>query len=286
MKRLFIGSLIFSIIIPLASCANSNDASQIDQTNIVLENNEDIIATDQSFDYQDYAEVLKTYVDNRGLVDYQGLQANRATLDKFNRSLGSLAPDVYNSWSQTEQLAFLINAYNSFTLQSIIDRNPLEKSIRDIPGVWKRRKFQLAGEAKTLDNIEHDILRKKFNEPRIHAALVCAAISCPPLKNEPYLPEKIDSQLEERVNKFLASPHGFKIEREKKRVYLSSIFKWFGEDWLATYSTKDKFTGNKKEKAVLNFISQYLNASEREYLEQGEYKISYLDYDWSLNKQK
>ena len=84
----------------------------------------------------------------------------------------------------------------------------------------------------------------------------------------------------------MASPHGLKIRKEEKKVYISSIFKWFGEDWLASYNIEDKFTGNRKEKAVLNFISQYLDRSEREYLEKGEYKVSYLDYDWSLNKQK
>ncbi|MDJ0647761.1 MAG: DUF547 domain-containing protein [Xenococcaceae cyanobacterium MO_188.B19] len=280
-----IAFLIFPIIFPLASCANTNDVGQGNQNNVALENSENIATVTNTFDYQDYEKVLKTYVNSQGLVDYKKLQANRNTLDKFNQSLGSIPPDIYHSWSETEQLAFLINAYNSFTLQSIIDQKPLKKSIRNIPGVWKIRKFKLAGESKTLDNIEHDILRKKFNEPRIHVALVCAAISCPPLRNEPYLSEKIDSQLEDQVNKFLASPHGLRIEKNNNRVYLSSIFKWFGEDWLTTYSIENKFTGKNKEKAVLNFISKHLNPSEREYLEKGQYKISYLDYDWSLNKQ-
>ncbi len=285
MKRLFIALLILPIIFPLASCASTNDASQRNQNNQALEKSGNIANVTTTFSYQDYEKVLKTYVNSQGLVDYENLQANRNTLDEFNQALGAISPNVYNSWSETEKIAFLINAYNSFTLQSIIDQNPLKKSIRNIPGVWKIRKFKLAGESQTLDNIEHDILRKKFNEPRIHAALVCAAISCPPLRNEPYLPEKIDSQLEDQVNKFLASPHGLRIERDNNRVYISSIFKWFGEDWLTTYSVENKFSGNKKEKAVLNFISQHLSPSEREYLEKGQYKISYLDYDWSLNKQ-
>ena len=285
MKRLFIALLILPIIFPLASCASTNDASQGNQNNQAPENTGSIANVTTTFSYQDYEKVLKTYVNSQGLVDYEKLQANRNTLDEFNQALGAISPNVYNSWSETEQIAFLINAYNSFTLQSIIDQNPLKKSIRNIPGVWKIRKFKLAGESQTLDNIEHDILRKKFNEPRIHAALVCAAISCPPLRNEPYLPEKIDSQLEDQVNKFLASPHGLRIERDNNRVYISSIFKWFGEDWLTTYSVENKFSGNKKEKAVLNFISQHISPSEREYLEKGQYKISYLDYDWSLNKQ-
>ncbi len=285
MKRLFLLSLLLPLVFPLTSCANTGDFSQQKSNNVVLENSTDTVAVAESLNYQDYAEVLQTYVNNQGLVDYEALQTNRKQLDKFNQALGAVSPNTYNSWSEAEKIAFLVNAYNSFTLESIIDQNPLKKSIRDIPGVWRRRKFQIAGESKTLDNIEHDILRKNFNEPRIHAALVCAAISCPPLRNEPYLAEKLDSQLDDQVKQFLASPHGLKIEREKNRIALSSIFKWFGEDWLTSYSIENKFTGNRREKAILNFISQYLDQSEQEYLEQGQYKISYLDYDWSLNKQ-
>lgn len=287
MKRLLIASILLPILVPLTSCANTSDvnAGQTNQGGIALESNKDIIAA-QSFNYQDYAEVLKTYVDDNGLVNYKLLQENREQLDRFNKSFASVTPDVYNSWSEADQISFLINAYNSFTLQSIIDQNPLKKSIRDISGVWKRRKFEIAGESRTLDNIEHDILRKNFNEPRIHVALVCAAISCPSLRNEPYFPEQLDSQLDDQVDKFLTSPHGLKIAKEDKKVRLSSIFKWFGEDWLASYATQDKFTGNKKEKAVLNFVSKYLDASEQEYLAKGQYKVSYLNYDWSLNKQK
>ena len=125
------------------------------------------------------------------MVNYQELQANRQKLDQFNQSLARVNPETYKSWSDQEKLAFLLNAYNSLTLQSIIDQNPLKKSIRNIPGVWKRRKFKIAGMEKTLDNIEHDIIRKDFNEPRIHMALVCAAMSCPILRNEAYTSEKL-----------------------------------------------------------------------------------------------
>lgn len=235
--------------------------------------------------YEDYATVLKTYVNNKALVNYQELQQNREQLDRFNASLGAVEPSTYQSWDEAEKIAFLINAYNSFTLESIIDQKPLKKSIRDIKGVWKGRKFNIAGDSKTLDNIEHKTLRKEFNEPRIHMALVCAAISCPPLRNEPYTGEKLDQQLDDQTQQFLVSPHGFRIERQEGTVYLSAIFKWFGEDWKKTYGVDDKFTGNANQRAVLNFISDYLSPEDQEYLERGKYKIKYLNYDWSLNKQ-
>ncbi|MEL4895679.1 DUF547 domain-containing protein [Crocosphaera sp. Alani8] len=268
----------------IASCATVDEGTQ-SETSLIDQSQIETIVSANPFDYQDYATVLETYVNEGGLVDYEGLQANREQLDRFNRSLGEVTPEVYNSWSEEEKLAFLINAYNSFTLESIIDQNPLKASIREIPGVWKRRKFFLTQTEKTLDNIEHDVIRQEFNEPRIHAALVCAAISCPPLRNEPYLPERLDAQLEDQSEKWIASSHGFQIDRQNNSVAISAIFKWFGEDWLETYSTEEKFAGSEREKAALNFISQYVPPEIRTYLAQGNYRINYLDYDWSLNKQ-
>ena len=280
MKKLLLPLLILPAVIPTTALANI-----ISQETNITTLTQKIVVNDTSSNYQNYNNILQSYVSDRGLVNYQQLQANRQELDRFNQSFAMVSPETYNSWSEQEKLAFLINAYNSFTLQSIIDQNPLKKSIRDISGVWKRRKFAIAGMEKTLDNIEHDIIREEFNEPRIHMALVCAAMSCPILRNEAYTAEELDAQLDDQTRKFITSSQGFKIDREQNIVYLSSIFKWFGKDWIANYEIENKFTGSKKEKAVLNFISQYLNPQDIQYLEQGEYKISYLKYDWSLNKQ-
>ena len=276
--------LLLALPLAIASCSQVSNFTQT-KNPVSTETQTEIIAATNSFDYQDYADVLKTYVNEEGLVDYKELQANREQLNRFNQSVGELTPEVYRSWSDSEKLSFLINAYNSFTLQSIIDQKPLKTSIRKIPGVWKRRQFAIAGDLKTLDNIEHDIIRQEFNEPRIHAALVCAAVSCPPLRNEPYLPEQLEAQLEDQVTKWLASPQGLSIDRQQNQVELSAIFNWYGKDWIADYELLHKFTGNKKERAVLNFISQYLDPQDRNYLEQGNYKVSYLGYNWSLNKQ-
>ena len=129
------------------------------------------------------------------------------------------------------------------------------------------------------------MLRKDFNEPRIHVALVCAAMSCPPLRNEPYLPEQLDAQLDDQTVKFASSPHGFSLDQEDKRVYLSSIFKWYGQDFEQTYGIKTKFNGNNKQRAVLNYFAPVLDLESQKFLEQEDYKVKYLDYDWSLNKQ-
>ena len=267
----------------IAGCSNLADSTQ--SSTEVSDSTTRKVAVTQSVADEDYADVLQTYVDDQGLVDYEALQANRQQLDRFNQSLGRVASKTYANWSEAQQIAFLINAYNAFTLQSIIDQEPIKNSIRDISGVWNRRKFTLAGEERTLDNIEHDILRQDFNEPRIHVALVCAAVSCPPLRNEPYSPNTLDAQLKDQTLKFASSPHGLTLDRQEEKVYLSSIFKWYGDDFKPTYGIEDKFEGNDKQRAVLNYFSPVLNKSSQKFLQQGDYKVKYLDYDWSLNKQ-
>jgi hypothetical protein len=238
-----------------------------------------------SFSYDDYAEVLATYVDDQGLVDYVGLQQDRAKLDRFNASIGAVSQDTYRSWSDDQQLAFLINAYNSFTLQSIIDQDPLKSSIRDIPGVWRIRTFEIAGESKTLDNIEHQTIRPTFAEPRIHAALNCSAISCPVLRQDPYTADQLDQQLDEQVSRWLLSSEGIQIDREAGEVSISALFDWFGEDWLEQYGVDTGFAGSDKQRAALNFISQYVSNDDADYLRTGNYRVRYIDYNWALNSQ-
>lgn len=241
-------------------------------------------ASAQPFTYEGYSKVLKTYVNAKGLVNYLALQANPQPLKAFVASLGTVAPSTYNAWSDPEKIAFQINAYNAITLQSIIDQKPLKKSIKDIGGVWNSTKHLVLGESKTLDSIEHQTLRKQFDEPRIHAALVCAAISCPPLRQEPYLGEKLNTQLDDQVRQWLSTT-GLEIDRTQNKVKISAIFDWFGDDWQKQYSVEGKFAGNGKQRATLNFISRYLSPSDQDYLAQGKYKVNYLNYDWSLNRQ-
>lgn len=275
--------VLFPLLIFLSSCAGYTTSSiasgQSEQKQALS------VAPTQPFSYEDYAAVLKEYVNERGQVDYELLKENRQKLDQFNAAIGTLSPNTYASWTEQEKIAFLINAYNSLTLEAIIDNYPT-KSIRDIPGVWDRKKFKVMGQEMTLDNIEHQILRKEFNEPRVHMALVCASIGCPPLKTEPFVGEKLDEQLDAQARVYLSSPQNFRIDRNPKRVYVSSIFKWFGEDFEKSYGKEQNFEKlNGKETAFLNFISQYLSPDDRDYLTQGGYRVSYLDYDWSLNDQ-
>ncbi|MEM9152364.1 MAG: DUF547 domain-containing protein [Cyanobacteria bacterium P01_F01_bin.3] len=231
------------------------------------------------------ATVLSTYVDEQGLVDYDKLQVDRRPLDAYNASIQLTSQATYDSWSEPEQIAFLINAYNSLTLKSIIDESPIKSSIKDIVGVWRFKRHGILQGEQTLNNIEHDILRADFNEPRIHAALVCAAISCPYLRQEPYTGENLDAQLDDQVSIFLSRAEAFEIDRENSEVRLSAIFDWFKEDWAPSYATDEGFAGSDNERAVLNFISGYLSEEDAQYLKEGGYTVRYSDYDWSLNRQ-
>ncbi len=234
-----------------------------------------------------YEALLKQYVSN-GRVDYKGLkEAGSKTLERYLDEIAAVTEARFNGWTESERLAFLINLYNAATLKLIVDHYPL-KSIKDIgsffKGPWDRPVVRLFGRTITLDNLEHDIIRKQYGEPRIHLALVCAAKSCPPLRSEVYLASRLETQLDDQSRSFLATPAGLRIEPGRKIVYFSSIFKWYGKDFIERFSPRSGFAGlDKTEKAVANFCSRYLSASQRDYLKAGKYSIEYLDYDWSLN---
>ena len=208
------------------------------------------------FSYDGYAKTLSAHVDGQGIVNYTGLKADRKGLDAFVSSLAALDPEVFGKWSDKEKIAFWINAYNALTLRVIIDNYPIkasffsalrfpQNSIRQIKGVWDEIQFPVMGRNMTLDNIEHDTLRSQFDEPRIHVALVCAALGCPPLRNEPYISAKLESQLDDQARRFFKDPGKFRVDREEGRVYLSSIFKWFGGDFVKAYGSGNGIPGQR-----------------------------------------
>ena len=236
-------------------------------------------------DPADFNAVLNAVVDESGMVDYAALQRDPAQLDRYLQALVDLPPESFSSWSEAEQIALLINAYNALTLRSIIDHDPIRPSIKAIPGVWKLRRHPVMGLRLTLDEIEHQILRRQYNEPRIHAALVCAAISCPPLRREAYTGPELERQLEDQTNRWLASGEGLWIDREAGEVAISSIFEWFAEDWPRADPDAVPVPGHEKDSAVLRFIARHRPAEERQLLLAGAYRLTYLPYDWDLNRQ-
>ncbi len=277
MKRIFLIFLLFLLFFPLEFRA---------------------VEEDEEFSYEEYDTVLKTYVDLKGKVSYRELKENKNEMEAFLDELEKLKPEDYQSWNDEQKIALWINAYNALTLKAILDHYPLKESsfrtrkyprnsIRQISGVWDKIKFPVMGKEITLDHIEHKILRREFNEPKIHMALVCAARGCPPLRQEPYKAEMLKDQLDDQTRRFLSSDKNFLINKEQRLVYLSSIFKWYGKDFIESFKPATGFKGHKRRiKAVLNFISAYLKEEDRRFLKAGSYKIKYFNYDWTLNEQE
>ena len=146
-----------------------------------------------------YDALLKQFVAD-GRVDYQGLESDSSALDHYLDSIAAISEATFNAWTKPAQLAFLINLYNAATLKLIVDHYPI-KSIKNIgsffKGPWDQPVVRLFGQTITLDNLEHDIIRKDYSEPRIHLALVCAAKGCPPLISEAYVAGRLDDQLDD-----------------------------------------------------------------------------------------
>ena len=257
--------------------------------------------------YDTYAQILKKYVNDDGMVDYRTLKLKRVELTHLMDKFAEFDQNEYNAWPKEDKIAFWLNAYNIQMLKIIIENYPIESSrpyrilwpptsIRHIPPVteigtpkWNGYKFVVIDEVFTLEEIEQRFFLKKFDEPRVFFAISMASISGSPLRNKPYYGENLYKQLDDQVKKFLSSPRAFRIDREKQIVYLSSIFEpsWHGQDFLKRYGTNKKFKDNPPAvRAVLNFITHYLSKDDASFLEVGNYTVKYINYDWRLNEQK
>jgi hypothetical protein len=233
-------------------------------------------AAASSFDHAQFNRVLKTYVNDAGLVDYNGI-AGDAAFKGYMEALAGAKPDAL---SRDGQLAFWINAYNAVTIDKVINWKP-EKSVREtlLPGIWTSTKFftskeqVVAGKQVSPDDIENEILRKQFRDPRIHFSIVCASLGCPPLPRWAYTAENVQSRLAEETRKYLNSRRGLRIDKADNKLYLSKLFDWFAGDFKA------------KSGSVLNFITPYVDDETRAFL-QRDPQIAYLDYNWALNAQQ
>ena len=242
-----------------------------------------------------WSQALRKY-NHQGLVDYEALKNHPEDLTNYLQTVADVSNKEYGSWKDDEKVAFWINAYNALTWEAIIDHYPIQSSflksfrypknsIRQIDGVWDKLTFTVMGQKLTLEHIEHEILRKDFNEPRIHMALLCAALGCPPLREDAFIGDNRDRQLDDQSRRFLSNPEQFRMDKKFNVVHLSSIFDWFGDDFIKKYSPSSGFDGKSpKEKAVLNFIRGYGTSDEQVYLKSGAYDVKYLKYDWTLNE--
>ena len=239
--------------------------------------------------YRDYAAVLRAYV-KPPRVDYAALQQGRSQLDRAVAALATPAEADERGWPRLERMAFWINAYNLLTLRAIVDHYPIRSpwftrlprnSIRQIDGVWTTLRWPVAGREMSLDDIEHRLLRPVFRDARVHFAINCASVSCPALAAEPYHSATLDAQLDQAARSYLASHEGVRVQDGSLGV--SSLFKWYGDDFVAEYAPLVAGTRDARERAILGVITRFGPAEAAALARTGAPSISYLAYDWSLN---
>ncbi|MGH2359399.1 MAG: DUF547 domain-containing protein [bacterium] len=213
-------------------------------------------------------------------VDYRGFAADRSALKDYLAALSAVSSPQYDAWTRPQKLAFLINAYNAFTVELILTEYPHLKSIRDLGSFlrspWKKRFFTLLGGQRSLDEIEHGIIRAPgaFDEPRIHMAVNCASIGCPALRTEAYVAERLDSQLEDAVTAFLSDRSRNRASADALSV--SKLFDWYGADF------------ERQAGSVAKWLARYADRladdpSLRTMIAEAKLRVRFLDYDWALN---
>lgn len=244
--------------------------------------------TPQGFDHGAWSQMLQRHVrwisdGHASTVNYQGMATDKDKLQNYLTALSAVSRQTFDGWSREAQLAYLINAYNAFTVQFILTRYPDLKSIKDlgsfIQSPWKKPFVSLLGQTRSLDDIEHGLIRGsgRYRDPRIHFAVNCASIGCPALRPEAYGAEKLDEQLEDQTKRFLGDRTRNRIADDALEV--SPIFKWYREDF------EQGFRG---DKALPDLLARYagvagLNAAQANDLRGGRLAIRFGDYDWRLN---
>lgn len=232
-----------------------------------------IASKSEPITHEDWDSLSKKHITADGLVNYKGFQNDRKKLDAYLQKLSEHHPNDKN-WSKEEQLAYWINAYNAFTVQLILDNYPIE-SIKDItsgPSIafinspWDIKFINIEGAEYDLNNIEHNFLRKRWEEPRIHFGVNCASISCPVLPQFAFTADKIYEQLDEQGRRFLNDPSKNKITANS--IQISKIFKWFSGDF-------------EKNGTLIDFLNKFSDTQIN-----ADAEIDYLEYDWGLNEAK
>ena len=231
-----------------------------------------------AFDFKAWDGLVKKHVSPTTIanvrlagVDYSAIKKD-PTYSKLIADLKSFSPSTLKT--PTEKMTFWINVYNIMAIKMVVDHYPVD-SIKDagslFGSVWKKKVGVVGGKEVTLNDIEHEILRK-MGDPRIHVAIVCASVSCPDLRNEAYTADRLDAQLDDQMKLFLENRgKGLQVDGGKGRVTLSKIFDWFEDDFKA-------------KGGVLSFLSRYAPEKDRAFLKKGDVDVSYLDYNWDLNK--
>ncbi|ETX12278.1 hypothetical protein MUS1_01340 [Marinomonas ushuaiensis DSM 15871] len=248
-----------------------------------------VVNAENAFDHSSWNDLLQQNVHllNGGQasqVDYQGFADDRTSLKRYLDRLAKVNQTEFDSWPKDDQLAFLINSYNAWTVELILTKWPDLDSIKDLGSLfsspWSKKIVTLLGEKRSLDEVEHTLIRgsDRYNDPRIHFAVNCASIGCPALANQAFQGDNLDSLLETQTELFLADSSRNRLNG--KKLELSSIFKWYREDFEKGWKGYDSL-----EDFISNYAS-FISLPERvkTALDNKKVDIKFLDYDWALNK--
>jgi len=252
------------VVLSMTSCAST-------AINLFNKKIKPVEGTSQPVSHELWDGLLERHVQSDGNVDYASLLEERATFDEYIKLLETHHPNPKH-WSRDESIAFWINAYNAFTVQLVLDHYPVG-SIKDIKGgitfissVWDQKFITIEGREYDLNNIEQGILRKFYKEPRIHFAVNCASISCPPLADFAFTGGELDNQLDLMTRRFLEDSSKNVITRDQ--LELSKIFNWYKTDFTDGQNLKE-------------YINRYTDVDISP-----SAKIKYMSYDWGLNDKK
>lgn len=229
-----------------------------------------LVHAEPVIDHAPFTKLLHAHVKD-GVVDYPALGKERAALTAYLETLRKVDEKTLAAQPKPAQLAYYLNLYNAETLALLLE-HPGVKSIRDIGGAegpWKLPRVKLFGQTRTLDELEHEIIRKRYPDARVHFALVCAAKGCPKLRSEAYTGERLEAQLDDQARTFLRATSRF--DAKTRTLTVSKLFEWFAGDF-----TRDAGT-------VPAYVARYLGPAEQAQLLAGDVKLAYLAYDWSLN---
>ena len=261
-----------------------------------------LTASGQTFDHdhKPWSALLKKHVvlidSNRASqVRYTGFLQDHSELKAYLGTLSKVTQAEFNAWSKPQQMAFMINAYNAFTVEKILSRYPNLKSIWDFGKVFgnpfKDKFFTLLGREFSLDMIEHETLRKPgaYDEPRVHFAVNCASTGCPMPREEAYVAARLDAQLEEQTRRFLSDRSRNRFNAQDNALEVSEIFKWFSTDWSSGYRGFDG--KNPPIQSREQFFAKYAalladTPAQQQVIADRKATIRHLDYDWTLNDAK
>ncbi len=282
--------IILVFLLFLSSCTKIQPIST--DLNRIVSDEEPI-----DFSYDSYAQVLSTHVDGLGQVNYERLVADPTKLNEFYAQIATFSPDSHPTLFPTEshRLAYWINAYNATVLKGVVEYYPID-SVEDVQapailfffpsksGFFFFQRFTYGGQETSLYYLENSVIRKRFNEPRIHFALNCASQSCPLLPQIPFTGESLENQLDRETRKFINDQSKVRYDVDSNTLYLSSIFKWYEEDftdWLRKTNTEE-------DPSLLSYVLLYLTPEKAKNIRKNKssLQLAFLTYDWGLNAAK